>query len=276
MEIGEPYYNTPTPSLEIAAVPHLSISPPFVLQNQKYEEHRHQLIVQRSNNRMTWSVASLAISLATYAGIISSGMPANAAIAPVIIILGLGFLVARISLSQLNKEQENKLLVSEDQMTVLKRMLDATLEALQECDFAPSSVSSEQIELTESSKNNYRVQMQNLDSLAAKNIARSLEEVMMPVISQPYVIPKYEYSAGDIEPDVYFKHYLEGKLTPYISSYHPVPALLARSAKGRDAFERAWNAHVSPGSVTALESNPEDLNKYFGIGPSVAQRMLWK
>lgn len=275
-KIGEPYYNTPTPSLEIAAVPHLSISPPFVLQNQKYEEHRHQLIVQRSNNRMTWSVASFAISLATYAGIISSGMPANAAIAPVIIILGLGFLVARISLSQLNKDQENKLLVSEDQMTVLKRMLDATLEALQECDFAPSSVSSEQIELTESGKNSYRVQMQNLDSLAAKNIARSLEEVMMPVISQPYVIPKYEYSAGDIEPDVYFKHYLEGKLTPYISSYHPVPALLARSAKGRDAFERAWNAHVSPGSVTALESNPEDLNKYFGIGPSVAQRMLWK
>lgn len=274
-KIGEPYHNTPSPSLEITAVPKLSLSPPFVQHNQNYDEHRHQLIVQRSNDRMAWSIASIATSLAAYAGIISFGMPANAAIAPVIIILGLGFLVARLSASKLNKEQENKLIVREDQITVLKRMLDATLEALQECDFAPKSISKNQIELSEINKNSYRVQMLNLDSIAAKNIARSLEEVMMPVISQPYVIPKYEYSAGEIEPDVYFKHYLEGKLTPYISSYHPVPALLARSAKGRDAFERAWNEHVSPGSVTALESNPEDLNKYFGIGPSVAQRMLW-
>ncbi len=181
----------------------------------------------------------------------------------------------RFIYAKMKEQISNKLLETEDQITTVTRVLEATLEALKESGFVPASVSMENLKVVALNKDSYRVQMENLDSLAAKNIARSLEEVMSPVINQPYVIAKYEYSTADIEPDEFLKLYLDQKLTPFISSYHPVPGLLARSQKGRDAFEKAWNTHVSPGSVTALENNPDELNKYFGIGPSVAQRMLW-
>lgn len=76
--------------------------------------------------------------------------------------------------------------------------------------------------------------------------------------------------------EAFFKAYLQGKAEPRIVAYHPVPSLLARSEKGRDAFQNSWNKYVSAGFVTATETKPEILNKYFGIGPSLAQRMLWE
>jgi len=275
-KIGEPYNNTSQTALEINALPKLSVSPPFVLQHKNYEEHRLTLINTRKDTLVKCSLASFTAAIATYSVMTAQGIASSATFAPILVILGIGFLISRLLSGQTTTKLKNSLLVTEDQTVTLKRILDATLQALRKCDFAPQTLDSSQIELVNLDHDNYRVQMQNVDPVAAKNIARSLEEVMMPVINQPYVIPKYEYSAGELEPEDYFKHYLDGKLTPYISSYHPVPDLLARSTKGRKAFEEAWNEHVSPGSVVALESNPEDLNKYFGIGPSVAQRMLWK
>jgi hypothetical protein len=48
------------------------------------------------------------------------------------------------------------------------------------------------------------------------------------------------------------------------------------SERGRIAFEQAWNKYVSPGFVIATKANPELVNKHFGIGPSLAQRLLWQ
>lgn len=76
--------------------------------------------------------------------------------------------------------------------------------------------------------------------------------------------------------DRFFKSYLKGRAEPRIAAYYPVPSMLARSEKGRDAFENAWNKYVSPGSIIATEKQPELLNRYFGIGASLAQRMLWE
>ena len=76
--------------------------------------------------------------------------------------------------------------------------------------------------------------------------------------------------------EAFFKAYLKGKAEPRIASYHAVPALLARSEKGRDNFESAWNKYVSPGSIVATETKPELINKYFGVGPSLAKRLLWE
>ena len=61
-----------------------------------------------------------------------------------------------------------------------------------------------------------------------------------------------------------------------MAAYHAVPALLARSEKGREAFQESWNKYVSPGFIVSTETKPELLNKYFGIGPSLAQRLLWE
>lgn len=74
----------------------------------------------------------------------------------------------------------------------------------------------------------------------------------------------------------FFSNYLKGRAEPRIAAYYPVPSLLARSEKGRDAFENAWNKYVSPGAIIATETQPELLNRYFGMGASLAQRLLWE
>jgi len=74
----------------------------------------------------------------------------------------------------------------------------------------------------------------------------------------------------------FFRKYLAGKVKPVLSGYHAVPSVLAKSQKGRDAFQDAWNKHVSPGEIIASETNQEIINKYFGVGPSLAKRTLWE
>ncbi|HNG19711.1 MAG TPA: hypothetical protein PLI59_11080, partial [Candidatus Obscuribacter sp.] len=74
----------------------------------------------------------------------------------------------------------------------------------------------------------------------------------------------------------FFNKYLSGRAEPRVAAYHAVPALLARSEKGREAFQESWNKYVSPGFIVSTETKPELLNKYFGIGPSLAQRLLWE
>lgn len=76
--------------------------------------------------------------------------------------------------------------------------------------------------------------------------------------------------------DRFFKAYLKGRAEPRIAAYYPVPSLLARSEKGREAFQAAWNKYVSPGFIIATETKPEVLNRYFGMGASLAQRLLWE
>ncbi len=76
--------------------------------------------------------------------------------------------------------------------------------------------------------------------------------------------------------DRFFQAYLKGRAEPQIAAYYPVPSMLARSEKGREAFQSAWNKYVSPGFIVATETKPELLNRYFGLGASLAQRLLWE
>lgn len=74
----------------------------------------------------------------------------------------------------------------------------------------------------------------------------------------------------------FFKNYVNGKAKPRVAAYHPVPSLLARSEKGREAFESAWNKYVSPGFIVSTEKEPILLERYFRLGPRLAQRTLWE
>ncbi|MBX9668198.1 MAG: DEAD/DEAH box helicase family protein [Candidatus Obscuribacterales bacterium] len=74
----------------------------------------------------------------------------------------------------------------------------------------------------------------------------------------------------------FFNAYMAGKVSPTLAGYHAVPSLLARSEKGREAFQDSWNKYVSPGEIIPTETNPDIINKYFGIGPSLAKRLLWE
>ena len=44
-----------------------------------------------------------------------------------------------------------------------------------------------------------------------------------------------------------------------------MPKLLAKSEKGREAYQASWNKYVSPGFILAAEEKPEVINKYFGL-----------
>jgi superfamily II DNA or RNA helicase len=91
---------------------------------------------------------------------------------------------------------------------------------------------------------------------------------------------KWELSSASQEDsdceERFFKAYLKGRAEPRIAAYYPVPSLLARSERGREAFQSAWNKYVSPGFIVATESKPELLNRYFGLGASLTQRLLWE
>lgn len=74
----------------------------------------------------------------------------------------------------------------------------------------------------------------------------------------------------------FFNRYIDGKLKPTLAGYHAVPSILAKSEKGREAFKDAWNKHVSPGEIVSTEANPDIINKYFGVGPTLSKRLLWE
>ncbi len=130
----------------------------------------------------------------------------------------------------------------------------------------------------------YRVFLDDVEPEQSTHFINSVKEALTPVTNQPYLIPKHEYFVGELGEEVkgeekekrFFRSYLAGKAEPRIAAYYPVPGLLARSEKGREAYEAAWNKYVSPGFIVATETKPELLNRYFGIGPSLAQRLLWE
>lgn len=103
------------------------------------------------------------------------------------------------------------------------------------------------------------------------------KNVISPEIkTQTQIRANFETSENEISEDRFFKSYLKGRATPQIAAYHPVPSLLARSEKGREAFASAWNKFVSPGFIISTEDKPELLNRYFGLSASLAQRLLWE
>ena len=105
------------------------------------------------------------------------------------------------------------------------------------------------------------------------NESRQLRPSAMKIQTK---IDPFKTNEHENSEDRFFKAYLKGRAEPRIAAYYPVPSLLARSEKGREAFQNAWNKYVSPGFIEATETKPELLNRYFGIGASLAQRMLWE
>jgi len=155
----------------------------------------------------------------------------------------------------------------------------AVLTALQIVKQIPATVSRDSLHVTMRSDGSYRLFLDDVEPKACKVFNQSLKEILAPISNQPYLVPKYEYPLASNTPQEetrkFFKKYLAGRAEPRVGSYHAVPALLARSQKGREVFEECWNKYVSPGFVVSTETKPELLNKYFGIGPSLSQRLLW-
>jgi superfamily II DNA or RNA helicase len=280
-KVGQPYANRSLGCVEVEGLRKLALTPPHIRRNLGYKAHAKELRAQLHGIWLEYgSLGSLA-SLAALSFTFGWGQLAYVACAPLVASMVLGQRKYSSLFSRLQKEvcQPNT------QESSLYDIGVAILSALKQAKLLPHYLTNDLVKVTIRSDGSYRVFLDDVEAEHSQYFARCFREVMAPISNQPYLIPKYEYAQPDDlgKPNSlqkaekkFFKAYLRGHAEPTVAAYHPVPKLLARSEKGREAFQVAWNKYVSPGFIVSTEAKPILLQKYFGIGPSLAQRLLWE
>ena len=276
-KVGEPYGNRSLGCVEVSALRKLALTPPHIRRDMKYKAHAQQM--RSALAGIWWEYGGLgAVSSAVLAYFLSSwGVTAFAAVLPIII----AFVLARNKYGCLYSRMKKEICQPNTQESSLLDIGLAVLSALQQIRMLPQHITRDHVSVGMRADGSFRVFLDEVEPEQSQYFARCFKEVMAPITNQPFLIPKYEYSLpraqnGDASENAFFKSYLSGKAEPRIASYHAVPKLLARSEKGREAFQSAWNKYVSPGFIVSTDVKPELLQKYFGMGPSLAQRLLWE
>lgn len=290
-KVGQPYKNRMLGCIEVTGMRKLALTPPHIRRDLKYREHAREL---NANFVGIWAeylglAVVLSASIMLFCGFLAFAQP----FAACSVLAGMAYL-ARKKCNWLFDKLRREVCRPNTQDSSLWDIGTAVLTALQRRKFIPLSVKREQIKISTRSDGTYRVFLDGLEPEQSEIFVSSFKEAIAPVVGQPYLIPKYEYfiaAPGEAAPDTneqdkypdyvrrereFFKSYLKGKAAPRVAAYHAVPSLLARSEKGREAFEAAWNKYVSPGFIVNTETNSDIIDKYFGLGPSLAQRVLWE
>ncbi|MBS2003475.1 MAG: DEAD/DEAH box helicase family protein [Cyanobacteria bacterium SZAS LIN-5] len=284
-KVGQPYKNHALGCIEISKMREIALAPPFVRRNLNYKQHVSEL---RSDLVGVVSKYSFLGASTSLIALVALHLPMLVATIPFII----GLIFAAKEYRSLFASLQKETCMQGTQESALKDIAQAVLSALQRRHFIPENISSDSIRISMRTDGTFRVLLDDVEPQQSAHFISCMKEALMPVTNQPYVIPKFEYFVGDNKSpesiisttntgnnqksNQFFLDYLAGKAEPRIAAYYPVPGLLARSEKGREAFEEAWNKHVSPGYIVATETNPELLNRYFKMGPSLAQRLLWE
>lgn len=292
--VGQSYSNRLLGCVEVTGLRKLALTPPNIRINTSYKDHAKML---RASLNGTWAEYGFLGFVSTgFLGLLLNqfGAPYMTAGVAFAVFAGLGIK----KYGALYDKHKQEICRPNTQDSSLKDIGIAVLSALQQAKQLPRTIEKEQVTVTIRSDGSYRVFLDDVESNYAECFIKSAREALEPVTNQPYVVPKYEFGfprrkkdkKAAIAPRVvpegtqedeqseeqFFASYLTGRAQPRIASYHAVPSLLARSEKGRQAFESAWNKYVSPGFVTATETKPELLGKYFGLGPSISKRMIWE
>jgi superfamily II DNA or RNA helicase len=282
-KVGQPYKNQLLGCVELNRLRKLALTPPHLKRNIRLKEHAGQL---RSSLHGVWydygivgGVASIGTAIATawLAGF-TSFLPLILALIPLVFAFVLGKRKYSLLFSSLQKE----ICRPNTQQSSLQDIGYAVLVSLQEAKVLPEGFGKRNICCDIRNDGSYRVILRDVSSEHSKIFTNSLKEVLAPITSQPYVIPKFEYfidgenELAQEKEKKFFRSYLRGRAEPRVACYHALPSVLARSQKNRDIFEKCWNKYVSPGFVLDTEIEPQILNRYFGLGPSLAQRLLWE
>ena len=277
-KVGQPYRNRLIGCVELNRLRNLALTPPHLKRDMKYKEHAKQL--RTSLNAIWFEFGGLGacVSLAAMCFTGAQVVLMMCALAP----FAASLVLAQKKYANMFSKIQKEICRPNTQESSLTDIAFAVLTAMQTVKLLPTTILKESIKTSIRSDGSYRVFLDNIEPAHSKAFTNSLKEVMSPITNQPYLIPKYEYFING-EDEVaakkerkFFRSYLRGRSEPRVACYHPVPNLLARSEKGRRAFEASWNKYVSPGFVLDTETKPELLNRYFGLGPSLAQRLLWE
>jgi len=282
-KVGMPYHNRTLGCVELTSLRKLNLTPAYLKRNAGYRDHAREM-----RDALTGVYVEHAGLGALTAAIVGGG--ASFFGAP--LLLGLLPFAAFVFLAY--KRHMRLFMNFQEQVcepgtveSSLGDMTFALLAALKRVRQLPKYIDKESIKISQRTDGSYRVFLDDVEANHSRIFASAFKELMSPVVDQPYLIPKYEFALPYVDGDrqsvdsekrkrVFFKSYLRGSAQPRIATYHVVPKLLARSQKGRDAFQDAWNKYVSPGFIVETETKPEVLQKYFGMGPSLSERLLWE
>jgi superfamily II DNA or RNA helicase len=276
-KVGQPYGNRELGCVEVSGLRKIALTPPHIRRNLKYKPHARQL--RSALNGIWWEFAGLGClaSSALAYFLTAWGVTAFAALLPLAVALELG----RRKHKALYGKLQSEICQPNTQESSLSDIGIALVSTLKELKLLPRTVGNGDVRASIRADGSYRIFLDNVEPEHSRLFANTFKEVMAPVSNQPYLIPKYEYSfpkprkKGETNEEAFFKAYLRGRAEPRIGSYHALPKIIARSEKGRESFQESWNKYVSPGFVIATEKKPELLDKYFGVGPSLSQRLLW-
>lgn len=269
-KVGQPYKNLALGCIEISNLRKIELTPPHVHRHMNYVQHVSAMRSELIGVASKYSFLGAGSALIALVGL---HMPMLFAVVPLII----GLVVSAKKYQSLSNFLRADICTRSSQQTALTDIATAVLTALQKRHFIPASVEPTSIRVSIRNDGTYRVLLDDVEPEHSAHFISCIKDALMPVTNQPYLLPKYEYGVDKpLDDQKFFQLYLAGKAEPRIAAYYPVPGLLARSEKGREAYEEAWNKHVSPGYIVATEKNPELLNRYFKMGPSLAQRLLWE
>lgn len=276
-KVGQPYGNRELGCVEVAGLRKIALTPPYIRRNLQYKPHAKQL--RSALNGIWWEYAGLGCLASSALAYLLTvwGVSAFAALLPLAVSVELG----RRKHKGLYQRLQSEVCRPNTQESSLTDIGIALLSTLKELKQLPRTVNNKDVQASVRADGSYRIFLDNVEPEHSKLFARTFKELLAPISNQPFLIPKYEYSyprarkKGQTDEEAFFKAYLKGSAQPRIGSYHALPKIIARSEKGRESFQESWNKYVSPGFVLSTETKPELLDKYFGVGPSLSQRLLW-
>ena len=272
-QVGKPYENRHLGCIEISGLREPGIIPAHVGVTGGYRKHASEVRGELTGIYTKYGALGLVASVASTAVFSAVTFPVILCAVPFLISL----VLAKFRRDKRELELEQEIFAPASRETTIIAMATAVLDALKERRLLPVQTTPASIQVTVRSDKTFRVFLDDVEPRYSDLFVKCLEELLAPISNQPYVIPKYEFDVNvRTDSKTFFRKYISEKAEADVCTYHAVPKILARSEKGREAFEFAWNEHVSPGFVRSTEDNPEVLQKYFGMGPSLSERLLWE
>jgi hypothetical protein len=282
-QVGQPYRNQMLGCIELRRLRKLALTPPHIKRNIRLKEHAKQL---RSSLAGVWYdhliVGGVLASFLFFVLVKTIGYLSPIPVLSSLLIIGLFVSLAAKKYNRLFSTLQTEICRPNTQQSSLEDIALAVLVSLQLAKLMPENISKSNIQCIQRPDGSYRLLIRDVSSEHCKLYMTCLSEVVAPIINQPFVIPKFEYfidgesdSAAKKEKK-FFRSYLRGRAEPRVACYHALPGLLGRSEKNRQIFESCWNKYVSPGFVLCTEREPQILDRYFRLGPSLAERLLWE
>ncbi len=162
-----------------------------------------------------------------------------------------------------------------DSSFVLKQICMALLSSLKRMKLVSPKVSEKDIILLTRSSRELRVYLNGNES-DARVYVQALKELLSPPSAKNLLAPHYQYLNLNQNNKAVFRSYLSGRMELNLDGYFTVPSMLARSAKGRKAFEEAWNKRVSPGAMLDPDKTRLKGQFYSNSKMKVYERWIWQ